>query len=94
VGLIIDSTLNMQYYGGYKAALQGYYYGKVTPGFWDTLNIQLRQINFKKLDTAYRSLPIDGEPLEAIFIGDRIKGMYLCQSMVIQPRLQACLHGL
>ena len=66
VGLIIDSTLNMQYYGGFKATLRGYYHGKVTPGFWDTLNIKLKQINFKKLDT-YNHLPVDGEQAEAIF---------------------------
>jgi len=66
VGLIIDSTLNMQYYGGYKATLQGYYHGTVTPGYWDTLNIKLKQINFKTLDTI-NGLPLDGESAEAIF---------------------------
>ena len=66
VGLIIDSTLNLEYYGGDKAILQGYYHGKVTPGFWDTLNIKLKQINFKKLDTS-RQLIVDGEQAEAIF---------------------------
>jgi len=66
VGLIIDSTLNMHYYGGYKAKLKGYYYGKVTLAFWDTLNIKLKQINFKKLDTSRISW-IDGENAETIF---------------------------
>jgi len=66
VGLIIDSTLNMQYYGGYRAKLQGYHYGKVTQGFWDTLNVKLRQIDFKKLDTSFIRLPLDAESAEAI----------------------------
>lgn len=67
VGLIIDSTLNLEYYGGYKAKLQGYYNGKVTQGFWDTLNLKLRQINFKKLDTSFNQLPLDAESAEAVF---------------------------
>jgi len=60
------STLAFKYYGGYKAKLQGYYSGVVTRGFWDTLNIKLKEIKFKKLDTS-KDYPLDGEVAETIF---------------------------
>jgi len=66
VGEIIDSTLTFKYYGGYKAKLQGYYEGKVSQGFWDTLNLKIKQISFKKLDTS-KYMEVDGEAAEAIF---------------------------
>lgn len=66
IGEIIDSSLAFTYYGGYKAKFQGYYEGKVTQAFWDTLNLKLKQINFKKLDTS-ATLPLDGESAEVVF---------------------------
>lgn len=66
IGISIDSSLAFRYYGGYKAKLQGYYSGVVTRGFWNTLNIKLKKISFKTLDTS-KDYPIDGEVAEAIF---------------------------
>jgi hypothetical protein len=72
IGISIDSTLRLKYYGGYKAKLQGYYSGFVTQGFWDTLNVKLKQINFKKLDTS-KYYELDGEVDEVIFYWDKQK---------------------
>jgi len=52
VAIQIDSSLTLRYYGGRNAKPAGYYTGVVTQGFWDTLNIKLKKIDFKKLDTA------------------------------------------
>jgi Domain of unknown function (DUF6438) len=66
VAVRIDSSLVFKYHGGYKAKLKGYYSGTISQGFWDTLNVKLKQINFKKLDTTpYYGL--DGEQSEVIF---------------------------
>lgn len=49
----IDSNLSYKFYGGRYASLKGYYLGKVTTGFWDTLNMKLEHIKYKQMDTAY-----------------------------------------
>lgn len=49
----IDSSLNYKFYGGEYADTNGYFTGKVSQGFWDTLNIKFESINFKQLDTSY-----------------------------------------
>ncbi|NHA07708.1 hypothetical protein G7092_28165 [Mucilaginibacter sp. HC2] len=80
----IDSSLDYKYFGGdtyfpsppdakNNEKLKGYYFAKVSPGFWDTLNIKLEEINYKKLDTSYEH-SVDDESLE-IFIhyGNNIK---------------------
>jgi hypothetical protein len=53
--------------------LKGYYAGKITEAFWDTLNIKLEQIKYKKLDTSYQR-SFDDQSLE-IFIhyGNKVK---------------------
>jgi hypothetical protein len=66
VAIRIDSLLTFKYHGGDNAKLQGYYSGTVSQGFWDTLNIKLKQINFKKLDTTPYDM-LDEERVEAIF---------------------------
>jgi hypothetical protein len=43
----IDSCLNFRYYDGNKG--NGYYIGKVSLQFWDTINRKLDMINFKTL---------------------------------------------
>jgi hypothetical protein len=72
IGLRIDSALKLIYYGGYKAKLQGYYSGFVTQGFWDTLNVKIKQINYKKLDTV-NDLGLDGQDAEVIFYWNKQK---------------------
>jgi len=66
VGVQIDSSLKLVYNGGYKSKLQGYYDGKISQDVWDTLNIKLKHINYRKIDTT-EYLGIDGENAEAIF---------------------------
>ncbi|HEY4322950.1 MAG TPA: DUF6438 domain-containing protein [Mucilaginibacter sp.] len=61
----IDSSLTFGYFGGYKAKLKGNYTGKVTQGFWDSLNMKLEQMNYKHLDTT-EYLELDGEQAEVI----------------------------
>jgi hypothetical protein len=74
----IDSTLTYNYFGGYKAKLQGYYTGKVTQGYWDTLNAKLKQVDFKKIDSDARYLPLDGEPGEVIcYVGSSKKHFFI-----------------
>jgi hypothetical protein len=48
----VDSSLAYNYFGGERAQKQGYYTGKVTLSFWDTLNRKLEKIHYKQLDTA------------------------------------------
>jgi hypothetical protein len=72
VGLQIDSSFKLVYYGGYKSKLQGYYEGKITQDIWDTLNFKLKHINYRKIDTS-EYLEIDGENAEAIFYWNKQK---------------------
>jgi len=72
IGISIDTSLTLKYYGGYKAKLQGYYEGKITQGLWDTLNLKLTHINYKKLDTA-TYYGMDGETAEVIFYWNKQK---------------------
>jgi len=48
----IDSSLTYHYFGGQLAKKKGYFTGKATASFWDTLNRKFEQIDFKHLDTA------------------------------------------
>ena len=65
IGLIIDSALNYSYYGGEKAKLRGYFHGEITPELWDSLNLKLKKINFKEINS--EELGLDGENAEVIF---------------------------
>lgn len=47
VSISMDSSLNYRYWGDYKSAKQKYFVGKISKGFWDTLNIKLEGIKFK-----------------------------------------------
>jgi hypothetical protein len=69
--------LSYKYYGGETpflsspdgspdGKLKGYYSGKITQSFWDTLNIKLEQIKYKQLDSSYEN-SVDDQSLE-IFI--------------------------
>ncbi|MDN3550697.1 DUF6438 domain-containing protein [Mucilaginibacter aquaedulcis] len=80
----IDSSLDYRYFGGetyftlpsdakINGKLNGYYFAKITPGFWDTLNIKLDEINYKKLDTSYQH-SVDDQSLEVfIHYNNKIK---------------------
>jgi hypothetical protein len=79
----IDSSLNYRYFGGdtyftlplyaVSGKLKGYYSGKISQGFWDTVNIKLEHINYKQLDSSYQH-SIDDQSLEVfIHYGNKIK---------------------
>jgi hypothetical protein len=78
--LRVDSSLRLQYFGGHllpsalpgsqRKTLQGYYEAKVSRGFWDTLNMKLEHIKYKKLDTA-RNWVDDSQDFEIIIHYDR-----------------------
>ncbi|WPU98508.1 DUF6438 domain-containing protein [Mucilaginibacter sp. cycad4] len=80
----IDSSLEYRYFGGdtyfslppdgaKEGKLKGFYSGKISQGFWDTLNIKFENINYKHLDTSYQH-SVDDQGLE-IFIhyGNKVK---------------------
>lgn len=80
----IDSSLDYKYFGGdtyfslpadapNDGKLKGYYFARISPGFWDTLNIKLDEINYKKLDTSYQH-SVDDQSLEVfIHYNNKIK---------------------
>jgi hypothetical protein len=49
----IDSSLNFKYHGIQHVDNKGFYLGKITKGFWDTLNIKFENIKYRQLDTSY-----------------------------------------
>jgi hypothetical protein len=67
----IDSSLQYKYYGGAllpgkkREVLKGYYVGKITTSFWDSLNVELEKLRFKELDTLKENSS-DGQPIELI----------------------------
>ena len=68
----IDSTLTYNYWGGYKAKLQGFYTGTVTEAYWEALNAQLKNVDFNKLYSA-DYLPVDGEAAEVMCYWGAVK---------------------
>ncbi|HEY4324307.1 MAG TPA: hypothetical protein VGN20_09980 [Mucilaginibacter sp.] len=59
----IDSSLNYKYYNGNT---RKYFTGKITEGFWDTLNIKLEKIKYKIVDTTDNSNIVDANYFELI----------------------------
>jgi hypothetical protein len=47
----VDSSLNYKYFGDYGKVKQGYFAGKVSRQFWDTLNQKFEEVKFKTIDT-------------------------------------------
>ncbi|EHQ27650.1 DUF6438 domain-containing protein [Mucilaginibacter paludis] len=80
----IDSSLDYKYFGGdtyftlppdaeNNGKLKGYYSTRISAEFWDTLNIKLESINYKKLDTLYQH-SVDDQSLEVfIHYNNKIK---------------------
>lgn len=80
----IDDALHYRYFGGdthfplppdagNNGRLKGYYSGKISRGFWDTLNIKFEHIKYKQLDSSYPHT-IDDQSLEVfIHYGNKIK---------------------
>ncbi|MVN23559.1 hypothetical protein GO621_18725 [Mucilaginibacter sp. HMF7410] len=49
----IDSSLTFKYHGVENTNNIGFYSGRITNGFWDTLNLKLESIKYRQLDTSY-----------------------------------------
>ena len=70
----IDDVGNMRYYGGQYADSSGYFRGKVTRRFLDSLNQQLESIGFRQLDSSYEHSVDDQSTEIFIFYGkDQVK---------------------
>ncbi len=71
----IDSSLAYRYYGGKvssrthrpedKFKIEGFYTGRVTQQFWDTLNAKLKKIDYQRLNAVYNHT-VDDQGLEII----------------------------
>lgn len=59
----IDSALNYNYYNSNE---KKYYSGKITKGYWDTINQKLEQIKYKTLDTTLAQIKSDNSAYEMI----------------------------
>lgn len=80
----IDSSLTYRFWGekipfisssdsGKNKKLIGYYSAKISQAYWDTLNMKLENINYKRLDTMYNHT-VDDESLEVfIHYGHEVK---------------------
>lgn len=49
----IDSSLLVKFHGVKYTHLNGFYIGKTTSGYWDSLNLRLEDLKFRELDSAY-----------------------------------------
>lgn len=62
----IDSSLTYNYYGKINKSESGYYSGKISASFWDTLNRKFKEIKYKTLDTTDNRRVQDGVYYEVI----------------------------
>lgn len=69
----IDSSLNYYYYGLINesglSAKRKYYAGKISQGFWDTLNRKLEKLHFKNQSSADNEFIADASYFELILYG-------------------------
>lgn len=71
--LSVDSSLKYNYFGGDYAQKKGFYTGRISKEFWDTLNVKLEELNYKQLDSAYQHT-VDDQSMELIIhYGNRTK---------------------
>jgi hypothetical protein len=64
IAVSIDSSLTFKYYGGKNAKVKGYYTGDISSQLWDTLNIKLEAIQYKKL--SFQGGLLDDQGIELI----------------------------
>ena len=69
----IDSSLNYKFYGGFLSDSSGYFTGKVSQGFWDTLNTKMEGIHYYALDTLYSGSEDDLNIEAILYFGDNRK---------------------
>lgn len=75
----IDSSLNYKFFGGKYSTTTGFFKGRVSQEFWDTLNIKFEHINYKQLDTLYEH-SIDDLSIETILHFDNKQKHIYAQS--------------
>jgi outer membrane protein OmpA-like peptidoglycan-associated protein len=76
----IDSSLKVKYMGVKYTERQGCFIGKISKGFWDTINKKLETIHFKQLDSSYQH-SIDDQSSELyIYYSKKIKHVRAQQS--------------
>lgn len=66
IALSMDSSLTYQYYGDEGTRKKGFYRGKISQGFWDTVNMRLEQIRYQTLDTTEKPQIPDAPYFELI----------------------------
>jgi len=62
----VDSSLKYKYFGDYGQVKQGYFTGKVTRQFWDTLNQKFEKIKFKTVSPHSKLVLSDADYFELI----------------------------
>lgn len=72
----IDSNFNVKYHGVEYTNRIGFYTGKTTRSFWDTLNIKFENISYKQLDSSYFGSVDDLSTEIYIYYDNNIK--YIC----------------
>ncbi|MFD1256138.1 DUF6438 domain-containing protein [Mucilaginibacter terrae] len=91
--LVVDSSLNMSYYGGKYSSKKGYYSGNISMSTWDTLKVQLQQIFYNKLDTVYNNT-VDDQSIE-IFIDDSTGVKHIkAQSESLPPKVKTVFYNM
>jgi hypothetical protein len=53
IAIEIDNTLKLKYYGGLNSKPEGFYYGTITSGKWDSIIMMLNKMNYQNLDSIY-----------------------------------------
>ncbi|MEJ6980004.1 DUF6438 domain-containing protein [Pedobacter sp. P351] len=75
----IDSSLTYKYYGGEWAKNKGYFTGTIDRGFWDSLNTDLKDLEYWNFEAVYDNTVDDQEVELIIFKGHdkkHIRGQY------------------
>jgi len=68
----IDSSLNYKYYGDYSNVKRGYFTGKISSTYWDTLKRKLENANFKTIPPNSKLVMLDAGYFEFIIYLERL----------------------
>lgn len=82
----MDSSLNFRFYGYEYTKLKGYYTGKISQSFWDSLTTKFEKIDFKQLDSTYEQSVDDLATELIIYYNGQRKHIY-GQSMSLPAKL-------
>jgi hypothetical protein len=89
----IDSSLSYNFQGNKYAEKSGTFKGRISQGFWDTLNIKFENAQFEGLDTLYNQSVDDLSTEVIIYYGNKRKRI-LGQSMILPPKLMEAYNWL